>query len=1438
MNVDADRGSIRWRLARNDAAHGGMDVQVVPHELYDSARAKIAANLSWLLCKAFGTDDVPTDLRDPFYSDQYEQEHIKPPIIHLLLSSELYCIVCGLLQPEQASSFQNHTSVLQALSKKDIYVLNDNNTLISELELSSAPIKMSSHIHLIDALMTAYTEEMISIEKAVSAVKSFPESSDSAALPLDLEAAMVLWINKVIIQLRMFPQTKTKMKHHFLVSPDQPKVQYKDHLSGRSQQHHFLLDSLSDFVRNGSALLAVVHFYCPKLITLEDICLKEAQSTAESVFNTETLRDFSDEFLNRCFHLSPADMLHSPPALKSNIMQYIAELFWIFEIVKPEFVQPRETSGIKDVRGLWQLQRPKHRSWTLSSKESIAEASSPEICCKTSSNSWCQREHKVIKDHTVGQRSWSNSITHVSGPQSTTFPWSRNRERPLSQTMPNALNFPMSEDASRISSLHSHCKPCLASTSMSTTPEHTQGAGRPRRLSGQSLLDHIRFEDEEAEIEEEEFVAIIDPSKLPRHRRSETEQKDLGSTIGFRITNTGATGVLATPPFSAERTMDTYYLEPLMPAIRKPAKEKSFNVNKEEECGESVSVRKITRSGSGAHRTAQQSDSKFMSNVSLISSKAATANSKLSSGFFLHSLEEPKGDSLLSSFEASNDSDSDMENFPEDNEYQLHPRAIIRSEDRYFTNEGSNFAEGESAKLGKDLEMNEWDDKEDHSGCSSPCLSAMSGSTSCNTPSGIGVKMTSFVEKRRLKLGHDGFFSASTTPDDSEAPCPPWQMKNSRSFGSLDKEPCSVSRNNVTVPSEFLELHMELEERRNAIECQKKKMENLSAQQRLKLGKAAFLNIVRREPGRSDSLPLPLKQESSVLRAVDQNQVNKESCKDDFCLEALKMIQTNEPLLITDNKLSPKPGQNLNVCSRSIDTLNEAIATIQQQIMQLSQQQDILIKHSSVCPSKLKLETNTTPTAKSSESLATANSGDETSPFSCQPKPNPSRKQTFFVTLDNTNEEVEKGAAEKCKTKQDKKENCSFEDCNIIKQQYTEDKTELLPTASNTPLDPSSSVAEDPTGKLETHTVSSEKEAADNLDKTTRTKAQLVEVDLSEIREPHSSTDAENEQKNVLGFFFKEEERPDEMAKRRAAFLIKQQRKAEEAKLRKQQQEAESELKRDEARRKAEEEQIRKEEEKARREFIKQEYLRRKQQTLTEEQGLVTSLPRRKSRKSRPKSLHREGPRSLFKGTTTPDVGNSRRGSTLSLATEVESLFSVESHCAESECSMDFSVLSRASSRNTERDWENGSIASSITSTEYTGPKLFKEPSSKSNKPIIINAIAHCCLAGKVNEAQKNVILEELDKCESNHLIILFRDGGCQFRAIYSYFPDTEEIIKVTGTGPRNISQKMIDKLYKYSSDRKQFSVIPAKSVSVSIDALTIHSHLWQIKRPGSARMK
>lgn len=92
-----------------------------------------------------GSDNIPEDLRDPFYIDQYEQEHIKPPVIKLLLSSELYCRVCSLiLKGDQVAALQGHQSVIQALSRKGIYVMESDDTPVTDPDLSHAPIKMVS----------------------------------------------------------------------------------------------------------------------------------------------------------------------------------------------------------------------------------------------------------------------------------------------------------------------------------------------------------------------------------------------------------------------------------------------------------------------------------------------------------------------------------------------------------------------------------------------------------------------------------------------------------------------------------------------------------------------------------------------------------------------------------------------------------------------------------------------------------------------------------------------------------------------------------------------------------------------------------------------------------------------------------------------------------------------------------------------------------------------------------------------------------------------------------------------------------------------------------------------------------------------------------------------------------------------------------------------
>ncbi|GAB6019537.1 hypothetical protein CHUAL_001111 [Chamberlinius hualienensis] len=136
----------------------------------------------------------------------------------------------------------------------------------------------------------------------------------------------------------------------------------------------------------------------------------------------------------------------------------------------------------------------------------------------------------------------------------------------------------------------------------------------------------------------------------------------------------------------------------------------------------------------------------------------------------------------------------------------------------------------------------------------------------------------------------------------------------------------------------------------------------------------------------------------------------------------------------------------------------------------------------------------------------------------------------------------------------------------------------------------------------------------------------------------------------------------------------------------------------------------------------------------------------------------------------------------------------------------------------------------SSTAVEYTGPKLFKQPTAKSNRGIIVNAI-NTVLAGAVNEDVKRHVLDEIQMSESKHFLILFRDAGCQFRGLYSYSPEKEEVIKLFGTGPKQVNERMIDKFYKYNCGGRNFTHIQTKHLTVTMDAFTIHNSLWQGKK-------
>lgn len=88
------------------------------------------------------------ELDDPFYRDQYDQEHVKPPVVSLLLSAELYCRAGSLiLRSDAAKPLLGHNAIIQALAQKGLYV-TDQERLVTERDLCKTPIQMASDLAL------------------------------------------------------------------------------------------------------------------------------------------------------------------------------------------------------------------------------------------------------------------------------------------------------------------------------------------------------------------------------------------------------------------------------------------------------------------------------------------------------------------------------------------------------------------------------------------------------------------------------------------------------------------------------------------------------------------------------------------------------------------------------------------------------------------------------------------------------------------------------------------------------------------------------------------------------------------------------------------------------------------------------------------------------------------------------------------------------------------------------------------------------------------------------------------------------------------------------------------------------------------------------------------------------------------------------------------
>ncbi|CDQ83784.1 unnamed protein product [Oncorhynchus mykiss] len=749
-------------------------------------------------------------------------------------------------------------------------------------------------------------------------------------------------------------------------------------------------------------------------------------------------------------------------------------------------------------------------------------------------------------------------------------------------------------------------------------------------------------------------------------------------------------------------------------------------------------------------------------------------------GFFLHS--QNRGRGVVGLHPKAQQENMDLDSLNTTKTTEVDTDIHLRTEDiAEMLDEDSSLGEATSIELDMDT--------------LSPCLSSSSYGKSPSTSSGI--KMTSFAEQKFRKLSKPesgrrtsssssgGGSSLKTTPEGSELGLPLSAMA-----------------------TEMVQLHMRLEEKRKAIEMQKKKVEAAFTLHRQRMDHSTFLDVVKGKAdcasvggGEEEMGKMTAEKERKTGRSKVDTPDGAEQGQAPFGVCWLK-----SPGRSTGEEGGQGPSElDLANYTRSMEKLNHSLGFLQMEMQRLAQQQEVIMAM-----------------REQRQQQAWIIPPPETQP-SPQKYARASRKSASFHSRNPRTprpSELKLAPYNRCLTAPQSVDSLPrlrrFSPCQAMAFTYMGDK---------------------PTDMFG--------QARSNLIEVPLYVLKPLEGEGMEESEGMQGTYGDNE-KMSCGFFFKGDGNgEDNMAQKRAALLEKRLKRDKETQQKKLQQEAELERKKEESRVKAEEEHARKEDEKSRRELIKQEYLRRKQLKLMEDMDTVMKPQRpsgAKHRRARPRSIHRDSMDSRSPARAADDLsqesgcdGRHRvcdRGVTVWSSLWPNLCFTSRPDSADG-----FLSPCRSGSRTGEDDWENGSTASSVKSnTEYTGPKLYKEPSAKSNKHIIQNALAHCCLAGKVNEGQKNKIVEEMEKSEANNFLVLFRDGGCQFRSLYVYSPETDEATKLTGIGPKSIMSKMIEGLYKYNSDRKQFSQIPAKTMSASVDAITIHGHLWQTRKPATPK--
>ncbi|XP_026767099.3 calmodulin-regulated spectrin-associated protein 3 isoform X3 [Pangasianodon hypophthalmus] len=1314
--------------------------EIRPLERYEPSRARSSASVRWLLSRAFGSsDDVPADLRESVPGDQ-DGDAVGVALERLLLSCELYSRAYqSLLQRHTHSHTHSHThthrDLLQLLQQHSVPPTHTHtHTPVTDTELTSKPINMGAHLALIDSLMSLAAMETVGMVKMAKEAEQFGDGAS-------WENSLLFWINKLIQKLRESTESEDgqKTQRSTDLQPLQPScpsrwywklvpIRYrKDKVRSKQTPTFTVVSGVKD-LSNGCAIAATIHFYCPQILPLEEVCLKDTMSVADSLYNLQLIREFCNDHLHGCCPLVLEDLLYAPPILRVNIMCFLAELLAVFEVQKPDIIKPVHTLDLTDASGLEDCTSPisGNSGSPFLLKQPFLSLSSP-----------------VSSGGGTEGRGWSK----------------KQISRPLS-AVAFSIPFPLDSDVDVVMGNPLFRSVSTDSLTMATNPTLYSPPEDLSKLIGQAPLG--------------ELPAIEEALQVIHSVQNEPRQRPEGAPAGFflhspdndktRLSSSapcrsgmmyrpiGGEGISARRPTGCSRDSDTSE-DPGTPTNGPRGGQMTSFAERRKRLPESPGTSRVLGSeepsSPGMMSPAGTAEAQELGAQLEEKRKAIEAQKRRIEAIFTKHRQRLGKSAFLQLQRAQGEGGNVKE---EADSLSLDERLTRMEEALQKEEEQEKEEEKRKKDKKKEEEMEEKDGEQD-----------------VKAPPKLEKQVTFSVEPKKVP----------------------------------EKEPPLVEYNEA------------VSKLTTALQALQKDMQRLTEQQQKLMGKKTSA------PSSSKSTPSKTTPSPSKAWAIPASpkisatppRLSRESTRDlspsgspsrQSDLKSPKTSKTSTRKVYNNSPppKSPKRQHSSRPCDLSFQPLTRVLSPLQNV--------DTLPHLRRVSPSQCQVQTNSSlriggprtpqepdtqlqPQSAQESAESESGSSDEHTPlFNLELEPTDPAPPPAVECAVSTCGGSSSGAPSEC----------SFLSDVLISASQRQEEGE--------------------------------------------TDQEQLDIFSSDSMSDHTET----ESRAGVSFYFKEEGlSEEEMALKRALLLERQQRRAEELKRRRERQEQENPshllstdsllpsgtpplsqslpttyappLPPQTAQAPRTPQATPPGTPQRRGGFTKAEYERRQQlKIMADLERVLKQKPAQRSNKKQ----HTHSPRKEKKveqqnfvqpnGPLPPDKPTSTSDSVSKLMSP-----------------------GRLANQNGEKDWENGSNASSPASvTEYTGPKLFKEPSFKSNKFIIHNALSRCCLAGKVNESQKNKIVEEMEKSSANHFLILLRDSNCQFRAVYTLDGQSDEMQRLCGVGPRAIPCSSVEAIYKYNSDRKQFSALPSRTVSMSVDAFTIPAHLWQTKKQSTPK--